>query len=383
MIGVMNSTQEIQSFQQSPQPQISPVLPDVAADLGGQHAGKPSISSWSGGTSAESRRMVQRARSLAHALKEHLGQLQAAGQLDSLGEPRYLLKAAQDLSRPMGERLRILGLMAASLDNFFILEMPALHEAEAAGESGSRDRLQTLAGQVQSIVNQAADFILKTLLPEIGQAGINMRSAQQLLWEQRTWVREYFQNRVYPLLTPLAVDPGRPFPFISTHSLNILVQLPQDSSAYQRANPRWPAQVYARIKVPRMLPRFVALPTRNGSSSQEWMWSEELVRFSVPELFQGMEVTGAYYFRVLRSGSQLTSSPNFMGPIIASRQEEKLTQVMRLDVESAMPEPMLAWLVNHLDVPPYSVFRIPGPLSLVQFVDLANIVDGISVPQPR
>ncbi len=326
--------------------------------------------------------MVKRARSLAHALKEHLGQLQAAGQLDSLGEPRYLLKAAQDLTRPVGERLRILGLMAASLDNLFILDLPALHDAVAAGEPGSRERLQTLAGQVQSIVDQSADYILKTLLPEIGQAGIKMRSAQQLLWEQRTWVRDYFQNRVYPLLTPLAVDPGRPFPFISTHSLNILVQLPQDSSA-QRTSSRWPTQVYARIKVPRMLPRFVALPTRNGPSSQEWMWSEELVRFSVPELFQGMDVTGAYYFRVLRSGSQLTSSPNFMGPVIASRQEEKLTQVMRLDVESTMPEPMLAWLVNHLDVPPYSVFRIPGPLSLVQFVDLANIVDGISVPQPR
>lgn len=381
MIGVMNSTLETQSSQQSLPPQISPVLPNDAAGLGEQRAGKPLISSWSGGTSAESRRMVQRARALALALKEHLGHLQAAGQLDSLEEPRFLLKAAQDTARPVGDRLRILGLMAASLDNFFILEMPALHEAEAAGESGSRERLQALAGQVQFIVNQAADYIIKTLLPEIGQAGINMRSAQQLLWEQRSWVREYFQNRVYPLLTPLAVDPGRPFPFISTHSLNILVQLPQDSSA-QRTPSRWPTQVYARIKVPRMLPRFVALPSRNGPSSQEWMWSEELVRFSVPELFQGMEVTGAYYFRVLRSGSQLTSSPSFMGPIIASRQEEKLTQVMRLDVESAMPEPMLAWLVNHLDVPPYSVFRIPGPLSLVQFVDLANIVDGISIPQP-
>ncbi len=325
--------------------------------------------------------MVQRARALAHALKEHLGSQQAAGHLDSLGEPRFLLKAAQDRTRPLGERLRILGLMGASLDNLFILEMPALHDAVVAGDAGSRERLQTLAGQVQLVVNQAADYIIRTLLPELGQSGIHVRTAQQLLSEQRSWLRGYFQNRVYPLLTPLAVDPGRPFPFISTHSLNVLVQLPQEFSG-QRFNPRWPTQVYARIKVPRMLPRFVALPTRNGSSSQEWMWSEELVRFSVPELFQGMEITGAYFFRVLRSGSQLTSSPNFMGPIIPSRQEEKLTQVMRLDVEAAMPEPMLAWLVNHLDVPPYSVFRIPGPLSLVQLVDLANIVDGLSVPRP-
>jgi len=322
--------------------------------------------------------MVQRARSLAQALKEHLGVQSALDRADSLGEPRFLLHAAQDAARPLGERLRILGLMAASMDNLFILEMPALRDAAAFGEAGSRERLQVLAGQVQLIVDQAADYITKRLLPELGEAGIHVRTAPELIGEQQSWVRGYFQSRVYPLLTPLAVDPGRPFPFISTHSLNVLVQLPQDSATL-RVNPRGQARVYARIKVPRMLPRFVSLPSVDASS-QEWMWSEELVRVSVPELFQGMEVTGAYFFRVLRSGSQLASSPSFMGPVIASRQEEKLTQVMRLDVEATMPDPMLAWLIDHLEVPPYSVFRIPGPLSLVHFVDLANIVDGLTLP---
>ncbi|MBP7960838.1 MAG: hypothetical protein KBG20_11165 [Caldilineaceae bacterium] len=340
-----------------------------------------SISPWSGRRFPEQRLLVQRARALAQALKSHLRTQEGADQADNLEEARFLLQAAQELARPLSERLRILGLMAASLDNLFILEMPALQDALDAGETGSRQRLQTLASQVQPMVDQAAAFITKHLLPELAQTGIRVRTAPDLLWEQRSWVRGYFQSRVYPLLTPLAVDPGRPFPFISTHSLNVLVQLPQDSAG-QRINPRWQPLVYARIKVPRMLPRFVPLPGLGGGPTQDWMWSEDLVRFSVPELFQGMEVTGAYLFRVLRSGSQLTSSPSFMGPIIASRKEEKLAQVVRLDVEATMPAPMIDWLVNHLEVPPVNVFRIPGPLSLVQFVDLANIVDGISVPRP-
>jgi polyphosphate kinase len=276
----------------------------------------------------------------------------------------------------VGERLRILGLMAAAVDNLFILELPAVRHRADNGDRTAQAMLAELALQVQPIVDQAAAFITEQIFAEMERAGIRVQQASHLMTEQRTWLRDYFQNRVYPLITPLAVDPGRPFPFISTHSLNLLVHLPR-TELPQRTVSRWQPQTYARIKVPRMLPRLVQLPPLKGRSIRGWIWSEEVLRFSVAELFQGMEMGSAHVFRVLRSGSQLTSAPALLGPAVATRKIERLSQVMRLDVEASMPQAMVDWLAHHLEVPRYSIFRIPGPLSLVQLVDVANIVDGI------
>lgn len=334
---------------------------------------------WSASGEQE-QQMVHRARDLAQAMKGHLRQVESDGRGDKLVEPRFLLEQAQRSECPTGERLRILGLMAAAVDNLFILELPAVRQAAESGDSKAQETLLGLTEPVQAIVDEAAAYIGAELFPELERLGIRLESAQHLMQEQRNWLRGYFQDRVYPLLTPLAVDPGRPFPFISTHSLNLLVHLPQNDLP-QRTVARWRPQTYARIKVPRMLPRLIQLPQLVGRSIENWIWSEEILRFSAPELFQGMEVASAHVFRVLRSGSQLTSAPSLIGPALATRKLERLSQVMRLDVESSMPQPMIDWLARHLEVPRHSIFRIPGPLSLIQLVDLANIVDGISLPR--
>ena len=201
-----------------------------------------------------------------------------------------------------------------------------------------------------------------------------MRQPVTLTREQRVWLRSFFQAQIFPLLTPLAIDPGHPFPFISSYSLNFLVQLRglKTGTATSVLN-------YARIKVPRLLSRFVEAPrpeVADGYNERSFLWSEEIVRFFLPELFPGLSVENAYLFRVLRPVPTLSPDADFSDPQPVLHHRHLLSSVVRLDVEADMPGAMLAWLANHLGAPVNGVYRIDGQMALFQLTDLINLVEG-------
>jgi polyphosphate kinase len=227
---------------------------------------------------------------------------------------------------------------------------------------------------VESLLEQTSAQLRTELLPVLTEEfGVRIYKPEDLSSSAFEWLRRFFEMRVYPLLTPLAVDPGHPFPFVSSFSLNFIVVLRSEVSG--RA---WNALSYARIKVPRLLPRFISLPADETESGdrllRSYILSEEVVRFFLPQLFPGLTVEGAFLFRVVR-GAQPNAEP---GESIQRRlrQRELNWPVMRLDVERNMPTILLDWLTDHLDAPPYVRFRLPDPLGDLQLVDLANLLDG-------
>ena len=321
------------------------------------------------------RRVAERAKSLAVGLARYPG---ADAISRALREPHYLCDESHNTSRPLLERLRILGLMATSLDQFCV---------DQGGDGGDTDSdnieddfdqpalfSDEFCAAVTALLARSSRLLRTDLLPALAQErNALMRQPTTLTREQRLWLRSFFQAQIFPLLTPLAIDPGHPFPFISSYSLNFLVQLrglkPGSST---------PVTSFARVKVPRLLSRFIEVPRLEEDSHNErsFLWSEEIVRFFLPELFAGLSVENAWLFRVLRPVSALAQQAETFDSLPAHHHRNLLSSVVRLDVEADMPQPMLDWLANHLGVPANGIYPIDGNMALFQLTDLINLVEG-------
>ena len=295
---------------------------------------------------------IARARSLAAGLKR---QLRSSSQPAPVVEAVYLLDESRRPDGPLLERVRILGLFASVLDHYFSEQAPDLADSS---------RLE-ITVQLDGLLEQALADLDQILLPGLKREfGILIGDPSSLETQQRSHVRRFFRQQLYPMLTPLAVDPGHPFPFISSHSINILVHL---SSPDVRFGPL----SYARIKVPPLMSRFVAVHSDAGK--RLYIWSEDAVAGFLDELFPGMQIESAFLFRVLRASNRARSGDELEAQGRGRRHQQLASPVVRLEYEAAMPESVVEWLASHLSVPAELCFRSAGPLALFQLVDLANL----------
>ena len=295
---------------------------------------------------------VARARALAAGLKTRL---QSAKRPPPVVEAEYLLNEARDPDCPLLERFRILGLLASVLDHYFVERAPALSD-EDQGE---------IAASLDPLLQQSYEELNENLLPALSaEHGIEVRRPHELTTGQREYVRGFFRQQLYPLLTPLAVDPGHPFPFISSHSINLLVHLSSPDLGIGPLS-------YARIKVPRLMSRFVSIPS--SARKRLYIWSEDAVTSFLEELFPGMGIESVYLFRVLRASGGSRHGDELEAQSRGLRHQQLTSPVARLEVETAMPEPVVEWLSSNLRVPLPLCFRSDGPLALFQLVDLANL----------
>jgi polyphosphate kinase len=272
--------------------------------------------------------------------------------------PWQLVQRASQRRRSLAARLADLSKVTQALDDLFAIHLPEqagwFDGAEATGLSIS----ESIPKWVDGIISEATMLFLRQLRPDLLAKGVCIKPVAQLDEWQRDWLHQHFMQRIYPLLTPLAVDPGRPFPFISSHSLNLLVELrrPESghgSSAVERSS------LYARVKVPRSTPRLIAVPTQQGmqggkaaSSPTIYVCSVDLVRFFIHHLFPGMPVRHVSIFRIVR-GEQTLPGVTRSASMRVRRQDDQ--PVVRLDVEHGMSAPVLNWLVDHLNVPHYAI----------------------------
>ena len=184
-------------------------------------------------------------------------------------------------------------------------------------------------------------------------------------------------------MTPLAVDPGHPFPYISNESLNLLVLLQRPGGLASRI-------LYARVKVPRqVVPRLIEVPPlvevdspvlNHDADYRYWVWSEEVVRFFVDELFAGMSVKGIYQFRVLRANAAGEGEEQ---PELATGRD-KTAPVVHVDVQQNMPPAVLSWLIARLDIPSSAVYRCATPLGMANWDDVAGRLETVAQrPHPR
>ncbi len=232
---------------------------------------------------------------------------------------------------------------------------------------------------VTSTFCQINQIVHKQIIPLLAKHQIALSAIEALTPEQQRWLREYFINRVYPLLTPLAVDPGHPFPYISSDSLNFLILLQAPTSPVLGR----PRLLFARVKVPRhAVPRIVHIPTLNALPNQHaethnLVWCADLVRYFADILFPGMMVTGIYQFHVLRAAVAAGHEQ-----AQAQVRQQKAAPVVRLDIEERAPQWLIRWLVEHLDVAVDSVVACAMPLEIASLSDLADHVAPLLSDQP-
>ena len=319
------------------------------------------------------------------AKDSHNGQDDAAGpspeDLPPLPAKRYLdreeswlrfnqrvLELAEDESVPLLERVRFLAIFASNLDEFFMVRVAGLMRRMAAGlpVEGVSVQLpgQVLTGTLELAGRQTARHaacLTDRILPALSANGIELLRWKELSSDERANLRELFRERIYPVLTPLVVDPAHPFPFISGLSLNLAVMV---------ADPRTGATMFARVKVPPLLPRFLAV------SPQRFVPIEDVIAAHLHQLFAGLDIVERHVFRVTRV-RDLEVDEDVTEDLLQALERELLRRrfdpAVRLEVEDSMSSDVLDRLVTELGVDRRAVYRVPGPLDLSGLNAIADL----------
>jgi polyphosphate kinase len=297
-----------------------------------------------------------------------------------LAKSAYLLSEFRRDTHSLPLRLRALNMFTYSLDVLYMEEAPALMRGGAASNPTMQE-LRALSATVMGMLDEAADLVHAEVVPALLERGLHLHTVDECTPAERQWLERYFAHRVRPLLTPLAVDAGHPFPQISAHSLNLLAVL-QEPARFDIDMPN-----FARLKVPRWVPRMVQLcdgageqecldrpgaHSSNGfgsrvsayadrSDQQSFVLSEDMVRAHVETLFPGMTVEGVYQFRILRGEHTGSDWPVGRHSALA---RQKGWPVVRLDIERTAPDWVVQWLQRNLAVPEAVILRRPAPLGL-------------------
>jgi polyphosphate kinase len=206
------------------------------------------------------------------------------------------------------------------------------------------------------------------LLPALAEQSIFIKTAKELTEAELTWVRTYFHEQVYPVLTPLALDQSHPFPQLGNKTLNVVVTLD---------NPETPEveNAVALLPVPRILPRLVAIDPA-GSGPQRFIFLTEVIKLCADELFPGYKIRGAHAFRVTRNSDLYIDeeeAENLLKKIEEELRNLRRGAAVRLEIEDGVEEPIFSKLCEHLDLSHEYVFRLNGPINLLRVMSLADI----------
>src|SRR6201986_83943 len=279
-----------------------------------------------------------------------------------------VLELAQDDTVPLLERVRFLAIFASNLDEFFMVRVAGLMRRMAAGLPVEGVSAQ-LPGQVLNrtlelsghITAQHAACFSEQISPALNAQDIEILRWKELSHEERDNLRELFRESSYPVLTPLVVDPAHPFPFISGLSLNLAVMV---------VDPRTGATMFARVKVPPLLPRFLAV------SPQRFVPIEDVIAAHLTQLFAGLDIVEHHVFRVTRV-RDLEVDEDITEDLLQALERELLRggfdPAVRLAVEEWMSSDVLDRLVTELGVDRRAVYRVPGPLDLSGLSAIADL----------
>ncbi len=280
-----------------------------------------------------------------------------------------VLALAEDHSRPLLERAKFLAIFSSNLDEYFQVRVAGLQEQADLGiRRPSPDGLEpaeavrALREQVRDLVDRQTTIFTKDVAPALEEAGIRFPGWSDLDDVDRDALRITFEDRVYPVLTPLAVDPSHPFPYISNLSLSLAVEVRDPDTGEER---------FARVKVPGALPRFVALP-----DGERFVPLEQLIAAHLDRLFPGMEVVAHYPFRVTRDADfELDDEAEDLLEAIETvlHRRTKFGNVVRLEIDATMSDEVVGVLCRELQIPDGAVVTIDGPLDLTGLWDVCAL----------
>ena len=302
-------------------------------------------------------------------------------ELSLLEFQRRVLEEAQDASNPPLDRVMFLSFVGSNVDEFFMVRVAGLKRQIEKGvmESGPdamtpAEQLRAIRASVIRLNRSAHDCWSKELVPALRESGISIQNFADLSDEQQTFANSYFQDTIFPTLTPLAFDPGRPFPHISNLSLNLAVVL-RDAEGIEH---------FARVKIPDSLPQLVPVNVAAKSKSrskiavkqQVFVWIEQVVTANLAALFPGMEIVEAHPFHVTRdadSDIQDLEAGDLMESVEEGVFQRRFADVVRVEINDAMPASVLEILVTNLELDRDDIYKITGPLSLVRVRGLAKL----------
>jgi len=302
-------------------------------------------------------------------------------ELSLLEFQRRVLEEAQDQSNPLLERVKFLAILGSNLDEFFMVRVAGLRKQVHAGVTDlppdgmtAAEQLAAIRKVVLDLLTQARDCLRTDILPKLNKAGIHIIDYSKLTAHQKQTVNDYYKKIIFPVLTPLAFDPGHPFPHISNRSLNLAVLI-KDQNKQEH---------FARIKVPNTLPRLLPIKRSSGSVRKDgtvpyhhyFVFIEQVIAANLESLFPGMRVIEAHPFRVVRDADlviQELEADDLLESMEENVRQRRFGSVVRVVINESMPAFLRKILMENLQIGRNEIYSVKGPLGLSDLMQLYYI----------
>ena len=292
---------------------------------------------------------------------------------------KRVLAMAMDPEVPLLERLRFLCISCTNLDEFFEIRVAGLKQrmeigapAQGPEKIPAKDVFEELQQEVSELVKQQYEVLNQTMFPELTAAGVRFVQSEEWNDEQQAWLKDYFEEQVVPVLTPLTFDPSRPFPRILNKSLNFIVRL-HGRDAFGRRRHR------GMVQAPRSLPRIIELPQHLSKPGEHnYVFLSSIIRVHVGSLFPGLKVDGCYQFRVTRNSDLYIDDEEVSDLVRALEGQLEASRygaAVRIEIGHECPEDLQEFLLDHFNLQEQDMYLVEGPVNLNRLSTVCDIRD--------
>jgi polyphosphate kinase len=307
-------------------------------------------------------------------------------ELSLLDFNRRVLAQSQDTSLPLLERIRFLCISCSNLDEFFEIRAAGLKQRQELGSAQPGADGVSVAEQLQAIRRQAGALIAdqyevlnQVVFPDLDKRGIRFANGRSFTPQQLEWLGEFFAQEVEPVLTPLGIDPARPFPRIQNKSLNFLVRLTGKDAFGRDAS-------LAVVQVPRALPRIVQIPaTTDAGTATSFAFLSAVISTFVPQLFGGMSVEGCWQFRVTRNSDLFVDDEevdDLLRAVEGELAHRRYGAAVRLETSADCPEDLTNFLLQHFALTRDDLYQVNGPVNLNRLMAIYDLIDRPDLKYP-
>jgi polyphosphate kinase len=286
---------------------------------------------------------------------------------------RRVLQEALNPDLPLLEKVKFVSIFSSNLDEFFMIRVSGLKEQISANIAEPtidgltpREQISIIQKTLKPMLDELYNLWTNNIVPSLKNNNIILHNINELSKDNKEKLKEYFHKEIFPVLTPLAFDPGRPFPYISNLSLNIAVLIKKSNSETH----------FARVKVPSIIPRLLQVDdiicpqkskSSNGTPKAHFIWLGDLIKENLQSLFPGMEVIEAHKFRITRDTDielQEDEADDLLSVIEENIKQRRFGNVVRLEVASQMPDYILDTLIENFQISREDVHQVDGPIGL-------------------
>jgi len=300
---------------------------------------------------------------------------------------RRVLHEALDKRTPLLERIGFLAIFNSNLDEFYMKRVGGLKRQISMGVMSRtpdgmtpQQQLEAIREMILPMLAQQADCYAKDIQPALVKEGIHLLRWEELSEAERNAANDYFNRNLFPVLTPLSVDPGHPFPFISNLSTSLGVMLRNPEAVHLRDDDGLNGMQFARVKVPQVLPRWIRLEGEGIEDGYRFVHLEQVIRHNLSQLFEGMEIVEVEPFRITRNADverDEEDAEDLLELIEQELRDRRFADVVRLEVDDEPHLPMNRFLTNEMRLSDQDVYEMPGELD---YTDLWT-VHGVHAPE--